>query len=188
MGIFIPWRVKNIPFLIVLFSLALSGCSSIPDPLSDRQGIVYVPPTPILPTALPPTPLPTESPVETAASAAPICKNSLRYLADITIPDGTVVEPGQILDKRWEIENNGTCNWDEQYSLQLIAGPALNANESFALYPARSASSMIIQIIFTAPDEPGSYRSAWQAFTPEGETFGDPIFIEILILEQSEGG
>jgi len=50
-----------------------------------------------------------------------------------------------------------------------------------ALYPARSGSQAIIQLSFIAPNEPGTVRSAWQAYSPEGQAFGDPIYIEILV-------
>jgi hypothetical protein len=33
----------------------------------------------------------------------------------------------------------------------------------------------------TAPVEPGTFRSAWQARDPAGELFVDPFFIEIVI-------
>lgn len=115
-------------------------------------------------------------------SPTPVCVSNLLFIEDITIPDGTQVDPGEILDKRWLIENNGTCNWDQQFSLRLIAGPGMGTNPDKALFPARSGSRAEIQILFTAPQEPGIYRSAWQAADPQGNLFGDPIFIEINVL------
>src|SRR5690242_20438135 len=43
------------------------------------------------------------------------CKDSLTFVKDLTIPDGTEVAPESTLDKRWEIENNGNCNWGDGY-------------------------------------------------------------------------
>jgi hypothetical protein len=115
-------------------------------------------------------------------SPTPDCQSNLLYLEDITIPDGTDVNPSDSLDKRWMVENNGTCNWDYRFGLKLIAGPAMGADPEQALYPARSGNQVEVQIQFTAPQEPGLYRSAWQAADPEGKFFGDPIFIEINVL------
>jgi hypothetical protein len=92
------------------------------------------------------------------------------------------VNPGESLDKRWLVENSGSCNWDASYALQLVAGPELDVPETQALYPARSGSTATIRIIFTAPSEPSTYRSAWQAYNPQGEAFGDPIFIEVTVV------
>lgn len=123
---------------------------------------------------------PTE-PLEPIPTPTPFCSDNLLFLEDLTIPDGTVVAPGSSIEKLWQIENNGTCNWGERYRIKLIAGLEMGANIEQALYPARSGTQAAIRIIFTAPNEVGTYRSAWQAHSPEGLPFGDPIFIEIVV-------
>ena len=45
-------------------------------------------------------------------TATPTCSDWLTFVEDLTIPDGTSVIPGSVLDKRWQVENSGTCNWD----------------------------------------------------------------------------
>jgi len=138
------------------------------------------------------TPLPTFPPesyienpsVETPApTVAPECHNGLFFIEDLTIPDGTQVAPGTMLDKRWRVQNTGTCNWDERYRLKEIAGPEMEAVPEQRLYPARSGSEVTIRIQFTAPEEAGTYRSAWQAYDPEDRPFGDPFFIEVVVLD-----
>jgi hypothetical protein len=114
-------------------------------------------------------------------SPSPACSPGLAFLEDITIPDGTPVNQGEILDKRWLVENTGSCNWDDRFSLKLIAGPNMSAQPEHALFPARSGSQAEIRILFTAPQESGVHRSAWQAYDPQGELFGDPIFIEVVV-------
>ena len=109
------------------------------------------------------------------------CRDNLSFLSDVTIPDGTEVEAELTLDKRWEVENNGNCNWQENYRLRLIAGPDLGAQTEQALYPARSGSSAVLRVVFKAPTEPGTYKSAWQAINPQGDPFGDPFYIEIVV-------
>jgi hypothetical protein len=100
---------------------------------------------------------------------------------DLTIPDGTQVAPGQIIDKRWRVENVGDCNWNEFYRLRLVAGPDLGSPSEQALYPARSGTQAMIRAFFVAPAEPGVYRSAWQAYDPQGRPFGDTVFIQIIV-------
>jgi hypothetical protein len=81
------------------------------------------------------------------------------------------------------VENQGTCNWNENYRLKLIAGTEISTPTERTLFPARSGTRAIINIQLSAPAEPGNYHSAWQAYSPSGEPFGDPIFIEIVFLK-----
>lgn len=97
------------------------------------------------------------------------------------MPDGAEVEPGARIDKRWLVKNDGSCNWDASYRLKLIAGPAMGVIEELALYPARGGSQATIRVVFTAPGEAGTYHSAWQAIAPDGQAFGDSIYIEVTV-------
>jgi len=111
----------------------------------------------------------------------PDCRDDLRFVADLTIPDGTVVSPAEQIDKRWQVKNNGTCNWDDRYRLHLVAGPAMGASKVQALFPALSGSQAVVRILFTAPNDLGTYRSAWQAVDPQGNSYGDPVYIDIIV-------
>jgi hypothetical protein len=135
---------------------------------------------PLAPPVETPTPPPASEELVKPA-ATPVCLDNLTWVADITIPDGTEVGPNSTLDKRWEIKNSGNCNWDERYRLRLIAGPAMNAPQEQALYPARAGTNAVLQILLQAPADPGKYRSAWQSYNPDGQPFGDPIFIDIVV-------
>jgi len=114
-------------------------------------------------------------------TAEVVCADNLYYLDDLTVPDGSVFAPGAAIDKQWLVENNGDCSWDSRYRLQLVEGVDMGVSQTQALYPARAGAQAIIRIIFTAPNEPGSFRSEWQAFDPHGVPFGDPIFVEIFV-------
>lgn len=124
-----------------------------------------------------PTPITAGYPAWNASS----CLDNLNYLEDLNIPDRMVVTPGQILDKRWQVENTGSCNWDEQYHLRLISGKSLGAAAEQPIDPAPRGTQAVLRIRFTAPFEPGDYRSTWQAYNPQGKPFGDPIFIEVIV-------
>ena len=162
-------------FLFVCnLALVLAGCSSLN--LIPTQS-VYIPPS----LASSPQPLQTPLPTPIPITPTPACLSSLIFIEDLTLPDGTVVNPGETLDKRWQVENDGTCNWEIGYTLRLITGPNMDAETEQALYPARAGSVAILRILYTAPSESGIYRSAWQAFDPGGQAFGDPIFVEIVV-------
>ena len=159
--------------------ILLSACGSGEQATPTQE--VYRPPTQ---AATATSPLVTTTEVEVdRPTPEPACTNALWFFQDLTIPDGTQVLPGDRLDKRWLVQNAGTCNWDERYQIRLEAGPNMGVPAVQALYPARSGLELTIRMNFIAPDEPGTYRSAWQAYDPEGLSFGDPFFIEIVVIE-----
>lgn len=172
------WKTLCLVFPLTLLSLCMAGCSEQPTP--------YRPPTiavqatrPVLTTATSSTALQlieTPLPIST-----PTCTDNLAFLEDLSLPDGSVVKPGDRLDKRWLVENNGSCNWDEHYRLKFTSGAELSAPMDQALYPARSGAKATIRILFTAPSESGTYQSAWQAYNPQGQAFGDPVFIQVVV-------
>ncbi len=189
-----PRIAERLLICFFALSITLAGCQVVTGNLGDNreeQGI-YLPPTPAQQAAIELTPQ--ESATATSPAAAvefqatptPQCTNNLSFITDLTVPDGTQVAAGSPVDKQWQVENNGTCNWDGRYRLKFIAGADLGAPLVQALYPARSGTQPAIRITFTAPAEPGTYRSAWQAYSPQDEPFGDPIFVEIIV--QGEGG
>lgn len=160
--------------------MVVQGCNAIrPMRLAPNQEA-----TPFLAPTYVPTPIPpgvTVDPATIRATPTPLCEDSLTFLSDLTIPDGSQVSAGATMDKRWEVQNSGSCNWTEGYTLRLIAGVDLGANPQQALYPARSGTRAVIRMTFQAPIEPDSYRSAWQAYDPAGKPFGDPIFIDFVV-------
>jgi hypothetical protein len=163
---------------------ACSGFSPVEQPPNS-----FIPPT-VAPNAastarFAPTPTPTIFIELLRPTATLACTNVLGFLEDITVPDGTIAAPGELLEKRWKVANAGTCNWDARYRIKLISGPEMGAVPEQALYPARGGVEFEIHILFQAPEEPATYRSAWQAVNPQGETFGDPFYIEIVVEASS---
>jgi Ig-like domain from next to BRCA1 gene len=178
-GCFLPGLLRL--FLVVF----LSACQN-PLARNDPPVEPFYPPTRLPQTT--PAPLHTDQPSAAQPTFSTIeptptleCSNVLAFAADLTIPDGTQVKPGDVLEKRWQVRNSGTCNWDKHYRLVLVGGPGLGVASEQALFPARSGTEAKIRIVFTAPAEPGTYRSAWQAIDPSGQPFGDLIFIEIIV-------
>jgi hypothetical protein len=39
----------------------------------------------------------------------------------------------------------------------------------------------VLQIHFTAPQEPGLYECQWQAVNPDGKPFGDAFYMQIVV-------
>ena len=168
-----------IPFL--LLSACASAATSTPFRPPTAQAPLIEPTFIIQPTqeilVIESTPLPTVFPTVNPAD----CTNNLTFLEDLTIPDNMFATFGLALDKQWLVENSGTCNWNATYRLRNIGGAALGAPEEIALYPARAGTQATLRILFTAPFTEGVYESAWQAIDANGNPFGDPIYVRIVV-------
>ena len=182
-------RISSNPRLLaVLLALILvTACTPTPPPtlfIAPRASTPTLDPAPD-DTPVPPTSTSRPSPTPSSTPTPP-CTDSLAFVEDVTIPDGTVVSPGASLDKQCLVQNNGTCNWDARDRLRFAGGLEMGAGTEQALFPARAGNQATLRISFTAPGEPGTYSTAWQAIGPEGEPFGDPVFMEIVVQPPTE--
>ncbi len=114
-------------------------------------------------------------------TARPRCANGASFLEDLTIPDGSEVSPGETLDKRWSVQNSGTCDWSSGYRLVRLDSSEIGGQQELALYPARAGEIAVWQVQLVAPEQPGEYLASWQARSPDGELFGDQVFVLIEV-------
>jgi len=154
----------------MLFLSGIAACSS--------EGVVEAPATLDLRSI--PLSTPTLKPqiFETEEAS---CVNEARFVEDLTIPDGYRAKPGEVLDKRWEVLNSGSCNWGAGYRLIRIDEGLLEAPAELALYPARAGETGVWSVQVTAPVQAGDQLASWQAQAPDGEFFGDPVFVLIEV-------
>lgn len=172
------WKILPTVLFLTALSVFVVGCTEQPTPYRPPTIVIQVTKT-VSDSALPiTTPQLIESPIPSSTAT---CIDNLLFLEDLSLPDGTVVKPGALLDKRWLVENSGSCNWDKQYRLKFMSGAEFGAPLDQALYPARSGSKATIRLIFSAPSEPGSYQSAWQAYNSQGQPFGDPVYVQVIV-------
>lgn len=173
------WNKNREKLWLILLGILLASCSGMDSAVTATPEVLFIPPTSGPSSVLTSQSLPPAPPTQQEN-----CINQLRFKKDLTIPDGTEVIPGERVTKRWLIINEGSCNWDQSYSFQLISGLALGAGKIQLLYPARQRTQAVMEIIFTAPDNPGRYNSWWQAFDSEGKRFGDPVYMDITVLSE----
>lgn len=109
------------------------------------------------------------------------CVDDARFVEDLTVPDGSLARPGEKLDKRWAVLNAGTCDWGAGYRLVRTDESSIEAREELALYPARPGETAIWQIEMTAPQDIGQHIASWQARSPDGNFFGERVFVLIEV-------
>lgn len=111
------------------------------------------------------------------ASAA----DGAKYLADASVPDGTVFAPGQTFLKEWRVRNSGSSAWRSGYRLAHVDDERLGAPESVAVPYTRAGEEALVSVSLKAPPTPGNYRSTWQMRNLEGQPFGELLFALIRV-------
>ena len=118
---------------------------------------------------------PIAPPVGATAPLGDACNNSL-YIADITIPDGTVLKPGEDFRKIWQFRNIGSCTWDEGYALVFIGGDRAIDPVDYQITDRRDfigpGEDAEFDIPLTAPLTEGTYQGTWRMRSDSNVFFG----------------
>lgn len=137
-----------------------------------------IPPTLIPPTQPPPftaTPGPTNTPGSTG------CTNNVRFIADVTIPDKTVVTPGGTFTKVWRVKNSGTCTWTSSYRLAFAGGNQMSGPGTVSISGnVAPGAEYDVSVNQTAPTAPGEYQGRWQFVDNTGAVFGQ-VYVLIIV-------
>ena len=118
------------------------------------------------PTNTPPAP-PTFAPPPTGIFTATQECDRAQFISDPTIPDGSILAPGQVFVKAWRLKNIGACTWSG-YSLVFDEGNSMSGAASTAIGTTPPGASVDISISLTAPAAPGSYRGYWRIRNASG--------------------
>ncbi len=153
------------------------------------EGTVTVTPTPAVVGGLTVTAVPSLTPIGAAAASGansgPACLNS-QFIADITIPDGTVLKPYEKFYKVWRIQNTGFCPWDQGYGLTIWAGPSMGA---YPIYFSNgdqkvgSGGTVDLGVSMRAPVQPGDYVAHWSMIDDQGKIFGGDFTVFIKVVK-----
>jgi hypothetical protein len=107
-----------------------------------------------------------------SASAAGLC-DSAQFVADVTIPDGTIFNGGTAFTKTWRLRNVGTCTWTTAYALVFSSGEQMGGPSSVNLpYDVAPGQTVDLSVNLVAPVNPANYRGFWKLMNTSGGQFG----------------
>ncbi len=115
-----------------------------------------------------PQPTNTQPPTDT-----PIPCNLARFVKDVSIPDGTKLEPGEDFTKTWRLKNTGSCAWTSGYDIVFSGGDAMGAPAAVQITSGtvQPGNNVDVSVDLTAPNAEGTYRGNWQLRDPSGVIF-----------------
>ena len=126
------------------------------------------------------------------------CTYRAAYIADITIPDHSVLVPGMTFSKVWRVRNTGTCAWGPSYALDSVVnvgGTLLGATPSVPISTVVLPGGTVdISIYIVAPNQAGRYLSEWKLRVDgSGQLIGVgrdgtvPLYTDFFVGSQSDG-
>ena len=127
-------------------------------------------------------PLATPPPSESATTPELAC-DSMTFIADLSVPDGTYMNPGQSFTKTWKLRNTGSCAWDDSYTFVFVEGDAMEGQTQTIEGGVAVGETYDMSVPMVAPGSPGSYGGLWQMVNGEGVPFGTRVWVQIVVPE-----
>ncbi|OWZ17616.1 Ubiquitin-associated/translation elongation factor EF1B [Phytophthora megakarya] len=108
------------------------------------------------------------------------------FEGDVTCPDGTVLAPGEAFDKVWKLRNGGVNKWPIGAVLSCVGGDKMQAPESVLIPSVLPDKSIDVSLRMVAPAKAGRYTGYWRLSTPDGNRFGQRLWVDINVMEPEE--
>lgn len=139
-------------------------------------------------TVIRPSQLVTPTPVPYVPSSQPVasCTNSMTFVADVTVKDGTTFKQGERFRKTWRVYNNGSCAWNPSYSFVFVSGSSMGGNAVSIPTTVKPGQTIDISVDLTAPNADGSYTGYWQMRSPYGQNFGQTVYTKINVRGRTQ--
>ncbi|MDF1514275.1 MAG: NBR1-Ig-like domain-containing protein [Anaerolineae bacterium] len=109
------------------------------------------------------------------------CTYASSFIEDVTLPDGSMLQPNVVVQKTWRVRNAGSCVWESDAALTLIKGPKFDTPGKVPLGPVWPGEKTDVSITFTTPAIPGVYESYWRLVDGRGKLFGGVLFLKIEV-------
>ena len=197
--------------LLSAFAFLLGACGSAtksPDPVISTAVALTVaaqnvqqnaPTSTAIPTATVPAnitfPTPTQMLFPTTPTKSVSTTNTACARADFVSddpPDGTIMKPGTVFTKTWQLKNSSSCTWDTSYKIIFWDGNLMGGAYNYNLPQAVAPEGEIdISLVLTAPTEEGTYTSEWMLQTSKNIAFGvgqynEPFTTKIVVSKEDK--
>ena len=162
---------------LIVATLACSSTTSVTPAGPTSQPTSFV----ILITATPQPGVTLAPP--TAAPTAVLsggCTLNMAYVADVTIPDGTVLAPGATFVKTWRVRNSGTCDWKDGTQSVFADGDQMRGPAAVSVPATAANATADITVNLTAPTLPGKYTGRWRMRSPDGTVYGGLTVVIVI--------
>ena len=138
------------------------------------------------------TPIQATSTPRPAATAVTYCDWAM-FIKDVSIPDGTLLSPGEVFTKTWRLQNRGTCTWTPDYDVVFYGGAQMSGTTMQVPGYVAPGQTVDVAVTFTAPSTPGHYAGYWILRNSAGNLFGtgasadETFYVDIYVKDLPHG-
>lgn len=170
--------MKKVLLPVIVFMLVVAACSiqTATSTSNPPEGNGSNPTETVVTSTFTPTSTVTITPTITNT---PIPCNQATFNAstiDVTVPDYTIMTPGQTFTKTWRIRNIGTCTWNSSYQLVFVGDSGMGVSAGYTqpltLGSVANGQEVDMSVGLKAPMAAGTYSGEWSVKAPSGEVFG----------------
>lgn len=108
--------------------------------------------------------------------------DSLTFLSHPNYGPGSVVSPGQLFVKTWEVRNTGSTDLGYEYALTQVSGPPMALfSETYLADTIPRGGTNYVSLYVNSPQVPGTYTAYWRMVDALGHPFGDLLPLDIAV-------
>lgn len=127
---------------------------------------------------------PTAQSVSVSYSTANGCYNAA-YISDVTIPDGSILAPGEVFTKTWKFQNTGSCDWEADFEITFEIGENMNGDSVTIGESVAVGDTASISVSLVAPGTEGTYTGYWRLGTDSSMSFGQSVYVMIIVSDDA---
>ncbi len=110
------------------------------------------------------------------------CDLQAEFVSDLSIPDGTQVQPGASFVKSWRLRNTSACDWKPGVRLAHFEDEQMSTHaEGDPLAAIPKGATFDVSLQLTAPTASGVHTSTWRLRDPSGRSFGNRVYLAIKV-------
>mmetsp|Transcript_2598 Transcript_2598/g.3735 ORF Transcript_2598/g.3735 Transcript_2598/m.3735 type:complete len:749 (-) Transcript_2598:31-2277(-) len=118
------------------------------------------------------------------AAAQEVARPQAKFVADLSLPDGSLVDANNHVLKTWRISNSGRQDWPEGVRLVCVGGERMSGPlNGLEVPPLPLSAELDLSLGLVAPERPGRYVGYWRLMTGNQERFGHRLWVDITVKE-----
>ncbi|WP_192579633.1 NBR1-Ig-like domain-containing protein [Micromonospora sp. AMSO31t] len=128
------------------------------------------------------------SPSPSAFSDALIPGDSSKFVADVTIPDGTRVKVNARFEKVWALKNVGSVDWHNRFLARTnptVDDDDCQTPDRVAIGDTPPGEQVMISVLVTAPIRPGKCWVSWKMVDEHGQEYFPsrrPVYFMVTVI------